>query len=470
MQQDVRNVTRTVYRSYMKSCMGKDEFIPVSGSCADWFNVGLTVLDSLDTLILMDLRDEYEASRKWAQSSLSFYDVDTKISLFEIVIRATAGLNSAYILTGDKLWLNKTLELADMLLHSFSLTKTGCPPPHVYIGDDVPNRMSSESVEAYSNPAEAGTLQLEFRTLSYISGDPKYATAVDRCVASLTQNIPTDKLVTPTFDLRSAEYVGSRLSIGGGVDSFYEMLIKTWIAYGKKDQSLRMHYENSVAAITKTLSRKKGDLLYAGEMYRDRAESFQHTMDHLACFFPGNLAVAALHGLGGGVNGTSADDYMPIARAMTRSCFAMSRATEVGLAGEITDFSGTKPAPKAGRDINFLRPEIVEALYYLDKTDPKAGRTYKDMGEQMWKDMRKWSQVPGAEDGLLSTTFNLLGGPKKMYHHGKLQSFAIAETFKYFFLLFDEREAMKGPFPLDKWVYNTEAHPVRIVSEKEGNE
>jgi mannosyl-oligosaccharide alpha-1,2-mannosidase len=42
------------------------------------------------------------------------------------------------------------------------------------------------------------------------------------------------------------------------------------------------------------------------------------------------------------------------------------------------------------------------------------------------------------------------------------ESFLFAETFKYLYLMWDD--PLKSPrFPLDKWVFNTEAHPLRIV-------
>jgi mannosyl-oligosaccharide alpha-1,2-mannosidase len=41
----------------------------------------------------------------------------------------------------------------------------------------------------------------------------------------------------------------------------------------------------------------------------------------------------------------------------------------------------------------------------------------------------------------------------------KMQSFFLAETLKYLYLLFSPSTVI----PLDEWVFNTEAHPVRIV-------
>ena len=47
--------------------------------------------------------------------------------------------------------------------------------------------------------------------------------------------------------------------------------------------------------------------------------------------------------------------------------------------------------------------------------------------------------------------------PRK--HDDKMESFVLAETVKYFYLLFDPDDKV----PLDKYVFNTEAHPLRIL-------
>ncbi|KAI0562018.1 mannosyl-oligosaccharide--1,2-mannosidase [Gracilaria domingensis] len=458
LQQDVRHVTRVLYRAYMRNCMGYDEFEPLTGKCYHWFNIGLSALDSLDTLLIMDLQQEYHASRDWAASSLRFDQVSSTVSLFELVIRAMGGMNSAYELSGDSLWLNHSVRLADMLLHAFDITPTKCPPPAVFIGDHIQQRMREHPLPTYSTASEVGTLQLEFRTLSRFSKDPRYKNAVDHCMKIVEDAYPDDSLVPPFFDLSNGKFHGERLTIGGSVDSLYEMLAKNWVMSGRQDGRLRSLFERSVEAITQTLSRSNGDNLYIGEMRRNRPGSFRKHMDHLACFFPGTLAYAALHGLGGGVNGTGEHDYMPLARRLTRSCFNMTRGVESGLAGEITLFVD-KPVPKSGHDVNYLRPEIVEALYYMDQIDPLAGGTYKQMGREMWQSIRRWAQIAGKEDGLLSTTYGLLGNNIGVSHGGKLHSFVLAETLKYFYLLFDERSGDKAELPLTEWVFNTEAHP-----------
>lgn len=467
LQQDVRNVTRALYRTYFTHCRGRDEFIPTTNNCADWYNIGLTTLDSIDTLLLMGLRPEYEASRQWAETSLNFSAIRGRVSTFELVIRALGGMLSAHQMSGDTIWLRKSVELGNLLLPFFEATKSGCPPMNVDFYRDRSPRGHAIVVESHSTPADAGTLQLEMRTLSALTGDKRFAIAADRCMRNMLSRLPSARLAPPMFNVQTSQFGGARYTIGGSVDSFYEMLVKTWVASGRDpdDILLKHGFTRAVEAIySKLHGVAHGDLHFLGERTGTHGR-LKKQMDHLACFFPGTLVVGALHGLGGGMDGRGNVDYLPRARRLARTCYAMTRSNPTGLAGEITDFGGVTPSPKVGHDVSRLRPEIVEALFYLDKADSQAGDRYKRWGRQMWTDMRRAAQVRGKADGIMCGLGNLRvknAGMTRVEKEGKLDSFVIAETMKYFFLLFDGREMRDGPFPLDEWVFNTEAHPMRI--------
>lgn len=373
--------------------------------------------------------------------------------MFEVTIRALGGLNSAYALSGDELWLRKAIELGDALLPAFALTRTGCPPREVTLA----TMGASVDVEE-TNPAEAGTLQLEFRTLSVYTGDAKYAKAVDVCMERLVDGMGGG-IVTDRFLLRDGRFWGERVSVGAMVDSFYEMLLKSWVGFGKRDEGLRKGYVNAVDGILKKLVKKGGGgVTYVGE--RIGGGDIGDDMEHLTCFFPGNLAYGALHGLGGGIEG----EYLKAARDIMKGCYEMSRVGFHGVAGEVSRFSGKKVEMIDGLDYNLLRPEIVESLFYLDRIDEKFGGIegiYRKWGENMWKGIKEYAQIEGKEKGIIGSIYNLSKNDKNdLYHKGKLHSFAFSETFKYFYLLFDQSQ--QHVFPLTEWVYNTEAHPVKI--------
>lgn len=75
----------------------------------------------------------------------------------------------------------------------------------------------------------------------------------------------------------------------------------------------------------------------------------------------------------------------------------------------------------------------------------------------------EYAQVMHKEPGLLSSTYDQLGGGQGLlYHSGNLHSFAIAEIINTS-LCCSITAPSEGVFPL-KWVYNTEAQLVHIVN------
>jgi mannosidase alpha-like ER degradation enhancer 2 len=94
-----------------------------------------------------------------------------------------------------------------------------------------------------------------------------------------------------------------------------------------------------------------------------------------------------------------------------------------------------------------LRPEIVESTYYLYHYT--HDEQYRQMGETIFHDFVKYCRT--------ETGYAALSDMVSKQQRDEMESFALAETFKYFYLLF----APAGTLDLDKVVFNTEAHPLR---------
>jgi mannosidase alpha-like ER degradation enhancer 2 len=94
-----------------------------------------------------------------------------------------------------------------------------------------------------------------------------------------------------------------------------------------------------------------------------------------------------------------------------------------------------------------LRPEIVESTYYLHHFthDPQ----YRKMGEKIFDDFVKYCRV----DAGYAALQDVVTKEKR----DEMESFVLAETFKYFYLLF----ASPDTVDFDRVVFNTEAHPLR---------
>eukprot|EP00884_Botryococcus_braunii_P021697 jgi/Botrbrau1/8210/Bobra.0392s0008.1 len=172
-------------------------------------------------------------------------------------------------------------------------------------------------------------------------------------------------------------------------------------------------------------------------------------MDHLACFVPAMLALGA-HA--GAVQGERYNLYMTLARNLTRTCWEMYNQMPTGLSPEFVEFpegDGMRAGARAKH--NLLRPEALEAMYILWRVTGES--RYREWGWQMFSAFLRWCKVEEGFAGLKDVT---VVPPQ---NDDTMQSFWLAETLKYSFLLFGPADVL----PLSDWVLNTEAHPLRIL-------
>jgi hypothetical protein len=124
--------------------------LQLSGGCSNWLQQGLTLVDSLDTLHIMGLHDEFKRARDWVASSLNF-DNGRGVSLFETVIRILGGLLSAFDFSKDRVFLDKAKDLGDRLLPAFN-TPTGLPNAEINLAKCVPCRAVPCGPSAHTSP------------------------------------------------------------------------------------------------------------------------------------------------------------------------------------------------------------------------------------------------------------------------------------------------------------------------------
>ena len=83
----IKESMRFIWRNYHEYAWGRDELKPISRRGHDnWGGMGVTLVDSLDTLWLMGLKEEFWQARDWVRDSLSFEHAAT-VSVFETTIR-----------------------------------------------------------------------------------------------------------------------------------------------------------------------------------------------------------------------------------------------------------------------------------------------------------------------------------------------------------------------------------------------
>ncbi|XP_024154541.1 endoplasmic reticulum mannosyl-oligosaccharide 1,2-alpha-mannosidase [Oryzias melastigma] len=442
----VRDAFGHAWKGYKEYAWGHDELKPISKSFSEWFGLGLTLVDSLDTMWILGLKEEFAEAKSWVEKELSF-DKNVDVNLFETTIRVLGGLLSTHHLTGEQVFLEKAKDLGSRLMPAFR-TPSKIPYSDVNIGKGTahPPRWTSDSTVA-----EVTSIQLEFRELSHLTQDPQYQEVVNE-VSKLVHQLPGkhDGLVPMFINTNSGQFSHKGVfTLGARADSYYEYLLKQWIQGGKTEDHLLEDYLQAVEGVKRHLVKQTGSsrLTIVGELSHNR---FNAKMDHLVCFLPGTLALGVHNGLPG--------DHMDLAVQLMETCYQMYKQMETGLSPEIAHFS---LQGGAGQDIivkpadghNLLRPETVESLFYMYRFTKNA--KYRDWGWEILQSFNKYTKVP---DGGY-TSINNVRDPANPGPRDKMESFFLGETLKYLYLLFSDDMELLSP---DKYVFNTEAHPLPI--------
>ncbi|XP_031433645.1 endoplasmic reticulum mannosyl-oligosaccharide 1,2-alpha-mannosidase isoform X1 [Clupea harengus] len=442
----VREAFRHAWKGYKEFAWGHDELKPITKSYGEWFGLGLTLIDALDTMWILGLKEEFEEARTWVKEKLSF-NKNVDVNLFESTIRILGGLLSTYHLTGDELFLDKAKDIGSRLMPAFK-TPSKIPFSDVNIGKGTarPPRWTTDSTVA-----EVTSIQLEFRELSRLTNDPQYQAAVDEVMSRVhILEGKHDGLVPMFINTNSGKFTHRGIyTLGARADSYYEYLLKQWLQGAKTETALLDDYLQAIEGVRKNLLRKTQPslLTFVGELSHGRLNP---KMDHLVCFLPGTLALGAHNGL--------PSEHMELAIELMETCHQMYAQMETGLSPEIAHFN---LQPHSRRDVevkpadrhNLLRPETVESLFYLYRYTHDS--KYRDWGWEILQSFNKYTRVPtGGYTSISNVRDPVSPGPRD-----KMESFFLGETLKYLFLLLSDDEDL---ISLDKYVFNTEAHPLPI--------
>uniref|UniRef100_A0A8C5MFI3 alpha-1,2-Mannosidase n=1 Tax=Leptobrachium leishanense TaxID=445787 RepID=A0A8C5MFI3_9ANUR len=443
----VKEMMKFAWYSYKQYAWGENELRPLTkdGHFESLFGglKGATIVDALDTLYIMDLKDEFEDAEKWIENSLDL-NVNGEASLFEVNIRYIGGLLSAYFLSGKEIFREKAIGLGKKLLPAFS-TPTGIPRGIINLGNGL-NWSWGWASAGSSILAEFGTLHLEFLQLSELSGDKVFTEKVNTIRNILNKIEKPHGLYPNYFSPVSGNWVQHHVSLGGLGDSFYEYLIKSWLMSAKQDEVAKDMYYEAVKAIEAHLIRRSaGGLTYIAEW---RGGILDHKMGHLTCFAAGMLALGA-----NDAPAKKKDHYMELAAEIAHTCHESYVRTETKLGPEVFRFDSGAEAmsTRLSERYYLLRPEVVESYVYLWRLthNPK----YREWGWEIVQALDKYCRIESGFSGIrdvYTTTPN---------HDNVQQSFFMSETLKYLYLLFSEDDLLS----LEDWVFNTEAHPLPIT-------
>ncbi|KAJ7154327.1 glycoside hydrolase [Mycena crocata] len=375
-----------------RDAIGSDEYHPLSrcgSNLSSFGGIGYTVVDALDTMLLMGLDTEYARACKWVAEELSldrgYY------STFETTIRVLGGLLSAHYLTGDPLFLQHAIDLGDRLLSAFD-TRSGLPAPYVNLGAYAG---AYDSGGLGGGIAEATTLQLEFKYLAELTGRVVFWRKAEKVMEVVNRDqarIPNG-LAPPMLRCRGRQVCALDGSDGGSGDSYYEYLLKQYLQTNQTEPVYLQMYTDAMTGVHEHLVRRSANqgLAYLVELLPRGGEDewtsswdTLHQQEHLACFLPGSLMLGAttVHALhqrphatphGGGVSvpprmeeltATGRRDW-EMGMGLLEGCLDTLK-TETGLAPESVHFR-TSADPAGERD--WYIPEANEEGFLLD--DPQ---------------------------------------------------------------------------------------------------
>ncbi|XP_016104571.1 mannosyl-oligosaccharide 1,2-alpha-mannosidase IA isoform X1 [Sinocyclocheilus grahami] len=450
-REKVKEMMTFAWDNYKRYAWGNNELRPLTrnGHLGNMFGGlrGASIVDSLDTLYIMGLMEEYEEAKEWVQNNLDL-NSNGEASLFEVNIRYVGGLLSAYYLTGAEIFKQKVMELGEKLLPAFN-TPTGIPRGVINLGSSGTSWSWGWASAGSSILAEFGTLHLEFLHLSQLSGSPLFTEKVMN-IRKLLNKIEKPHGLYPNFlSPVSGNWVQHHVSIGGLGDSFYEYLIKSYLMSDKTDQEAQKMYYSAMEAIETNLVQKSpGGLTYVAEW---RGGILDHKMGHLACFSGGMIGIGADDGPAG-----QRQHYLDLAAEITHTCHeSYSRsATKLGPEAFRFDAGAEATATRLSDRYYILRPEVIESYMYMWRLthDPK----YREWGWEAVEALEKHCRVDAGFSGIRDVYASTVS------HDNMQQSFFLSETLKYLYLLFSDDDLL----PLEDWVFNTEAHPLPVIHKR----
>jgi len=201
-------------------------------------------------------------------------------------------------------------------------------------------------------------------------------------------------------------------------------MLKAWLLFDDKD--FKKMYDEGINAVNKYLWDSTSTGYWYKRVDMNTGETVNKTFGALDAFMPAMIA------LGGDIER---------AEKLQESCYRMW--THFGIEPEEMNYETF--------EVNYadyvLRPEIIESAFYLYRytTNPK----YLEMGKTFYESLVKYCKLDEGYASLKSVFSKEKRDP--------MESFFFAETLKYLYLIFAPEETLD----LSKYVFSTEAHPIR---------
>ncbi|GMT31202.1 hypothetical protein PFISCL1PPCAC_22499 [Pristionchus fissidentatus] len=441
------------YTSYMDHAWPADELMPLScagrvrgvtpsrGDVDDSLgNFSLTLIDTLDTLIVVGAYDEFEDAVQKVVDHVRF-DSDLVVSVFETNIRVLGGLISGHLMAEmlrgqqpnrlkwytDRQLLKMAIDLGDRLLPAFN-TSSGLPYSRINLRHGM---LASLKRQKDTCTACGGTMLLEMAALSRLTGNPVYEEKARKAMDFLwSQRHRSSDLMGTVLDVHDGNWVRRDSGIGAGIDSYYEYCLKAYILLG--DSAYLERFNRHYDAVMRYVN--KGPLFFDVQMHRPTIAT-RSFMDSLLAFWPG------LQVLKGDIS-EAVQMHEMLFQVVQKHKFLPEAFTH-----DLQVHWAEHP----------LRPEFIESTYFLYRAtkDPHYLEVAKTVMDSLNAHVRVRCGWAGVKD------------IRVMTHEDRMDSFVLSETFKYLFMIFAEPADL--PFDPDNYVLTTEAHflPLNLGDSKD---
>ncbi|KAI0002334.1 glycoside hydrolase family 47 protein [Xylariaceae sp. FL0662B] len=490
-QAAVEEAFQRSWDGYYKYAFPNDTLKPISKSYENDRNGwGASAVDAISTALVMgnkEVINQIVDHIKQVDFSVTAPGAET-VSLFETTIRYLGGLLSAYDFLSGPLSeyvddpdsvdaiLKQAIKLADLLSVAFD-TPSGVPINTLIYGPDGPE-VGNDTTNGL---ATIGTLVLEWTRLSDITGDDKYSklsqTGQEYLINVRNPEIgePYPGLLGTDVNITNGLFVDSSGGWNGGTDSYYEYLIKMYLYDPEQFSAYRDQWVKAADSSIKFLASHpstRPDLTFLAAYDGAGLANLTFVSTHLACFDGGSFILGGL---------TLDDlDYVNFGLALVEACHATYTATVTGIGPEIFNWQDSRLAtnatnnspPPPGDAADFyrkagfwipegggsyvLRPEVVESFYYAYRA---TGLTkYQDWAWEAFVNINRTCSA-----GVGFSAVDDVNAPGGGGFDDFQESFWFAEVLKYSYLIqADDAEWQVSAGHDNRWVFNTEAHPVRV--------
>ncbi|KAF7556632.1 hypothetical protein G7046_g6240 [Stylonectria norvegica] len=551
LRQETADMFYHGYSNYMNHAFPEDELRPLT--CAPLTrdrdnpghiglndalgNYSLTLIDSLSTLAILaggpqdgsytgsqalsDFQNgvaqfvEYYGDGRPGPSSQGLraqgFDLDSKVQVFETVIRGVGGLLSAHLfaigelpITGydphttseqpgddpleqtpipwpsgfkyDGQLLRLALDLSERLLPAF-YTETGIPYPRVNLRHGIPfytnsplHRETGEELLPESRvevtetcSAGAGSLTLEFTVLSRLTGDPRFEQAAKRAFWEVWGRRSEIGLIGNGIDAERGMWIGPHSGIGAGMDSFFEYALKSHILLSgqempnasttRRQSNTDWLDPNSIHPPLPTALHSSDAFLEAWHQAHASVKRYLYTdRSHYPYYSNGHRATGQPYTMWIDSLGAFYPGLLALAGELDEAIEAnlVYTALWTRYAALPERWSVRENNVDSGLGWWPGRPEFIESTYHIYRATRDPWYLY--VGEMVLKDITRRCYTPCGWAGLQDV--------RTGERSDRMESFFLGETTKYMYLLFDPNHPLNN---LDAaYVFSTEGHPLII--------